>query len=131
MKVTADATVLLRLLVADDEAQALRVQKLFENAELVAVGTQALAEVVRVLRGTYGVAPEDIVAAIRALTSTDGVVANRAAVDAGLAALEAGGDFADGVVAYEGAWLGSENFVSFHEGTVSVLAEQGVPSLLL
>lgn len=28
------------------------------------------------------------------------------AAEAGLALLEAGGDFADGVIAYEGSWLG-------------------------
>jgi hypothetical protein len=27
--------------------------------------------------------------------------------------LDAGGDFADGVIAYEGKWLGAETFVSF------------------
>lgn len=38
---------------------------------------------------------------------------NRSAVEAGLAVLEAGGDFADGIIAYEGNWLGGETFVSF------------------
>ncbi len=28
-------------------------------------------------------------------------------------AVDAGGDFADGVIAYEGRWLGGETFVSF------------------
>ncbi len=29
--------------------------------------------------------------------------------------LDAGGDFADGVIAYEGQWLGADTFVSFDE----------------
>jgi len=40
---------------------------------------------------------------------------NRPAVEAGLAMLEAGGDFADGIMAYEGRWLGGETFVSFNK----------------
>jgi predicted nucleic-acid-binding protein len=32
---------------------------------------------------------------------------------AGLKVVEVSGDFADGVIAYEGNWLGGETFVSF------------------
>ena len=56
---------------------------------------------------------EEISAAIRALLDTSKVEMNRPAVEAGLAVLEAGGDFADGVIAYEGAWLGGETFLQF------------------
>ena len=41
------------------------------------------------------------------------VVMNRPAIEAGLSVLDAGGDFADGIIAYEGEWLGAEEFVSF------------------
>jgi hypothetical protein len=40
--------------------------------------------------------------AVRALLDTENVVMNRPAVEAGLAILGLGGDFADGVIAYEG-----------------------------
>ena len=53
------------------------------------------------------------------------VVMNRPAVEAGLSALDAGGDFADGVIAYEGNWLGAEEFVSFDSKAVSMLKSQG------
>jgi predicted nucleic-acid-binding protein len=53
------------------------------------------------------------------------VQANRPAVDAGLAVLEAGGDFADGVIAFEGQWLGGETFVSFDKQAVGLLQAQG------
>lgn len=39
--------------------------------------------------------------------------------------LEAGGDFADGVIAFEGHWLGGEAFVSFDQQAVALLAAQG------
>ncbi|GAB1387989.1 MAG: hypothetical protein AMXMBFR78_31830 [Rubrivivax sp.] len=44
----------------------------------------------------------------------------------GLALLEAGGDFAGGVIAYEGARLGGEVFASFDAKAVRLLAQQGV-----
>jgi predicted nucleic-acid-binding protein len=62
---------------------------------------------------------------------TRNVVVNRPAVEMGLAVLGAGGDFADGVIAYDGAWLGGEAFVSFDKKAVALLAEQGQPTRLL
>jgi predicted nucleic-acid-binding protein len=45
--------------------------------------------------------------------------------------LEAGGDFADGVIAYEGSWLGAERFVSFDRKPVKLLQAHGVSVRLL
>jgi len=52
-------------------------------------------------------------------------------VEAGLSVLDAGGDFADGVIAYDGSWLGGESFVSFDQKAVKLLAAQGQPAQLL
>ena len=59
------------------------------------------------------------------------MVVNRPAVEAGLAVLSAGGDFADGVIAFEGQWLGGETFVSFDRKAVKVLESQGSAVRLL
>ena len=53
------------------------------------------------------------------------VVVNRPTTEPGLAVLESGGDFADGAIAYERAWLGGETFVSFDENAVTLLSSQG------
>ena len=45
--------------------------------------------------------------------------------------LDAGGDFADGVIAYEGSWLGAETFVSFDRRAVKLLEAQGKSAQLL
>lgn len=37
----------------------------------------------------------------------------------------AGGDFADGAIAYEGRWLGAETFVSFDRKAVEMLKARG------
>jgi len=70
-----------------------------------------LCEFVWVLRRVYRFGNASIASAIRALLDTEHVTMNRAAVSTGLAILEAGGDFADGVLAHEGAALGAETFV--------------------
>jgi predicted nucleic-acid-binding protein len=57
--------------------------------------------------------------------NTRNVTLNRPAVEAGLAMMDAGGDFADGVIAYEGAWLGGETFLSFDKQAVKLLQAQG------
>ncbi len=56
---------------------------------------------------------------------------NRQAVDAGLAVLDAGGDFAEGLMAFEGQWLGGESFVSFDKKAVALIAQNGVAGRLL
>lgn len=56
---------------------------------------------------------------------------NRPAVEADLALLKAGGDFADGVVAYEGSGLGGDTFVSFDKKAVALLSAQGQSARLL
>ena len=53
------------------------------------------------------------------------------AVEAGLEGMEAGGDFADGVIAFEGYWLGAEEFASFDKKAVSLLQSQGKRAHLL
>ena len=83
------------------------------------------------LRRVYGLDDTAIATAIRALIDAANVVTNRPAVDAGLAVLEAGGDFADGVMAYEGAWLGADTFVSFDRQAVTPLSKQGQAARLL
>lgn len=125
MKVTVDTNVLVRAVVQDDLAQAQLAAKVLIDAKLIAVALPCLCEFVWVLRKVYAFQPADAALAIRALLATANVEMNRPAVEAGLMVLEAGGDFADGVIAYEGNWLGGETFVSFDKKAVTLLAAQG------
>ncbi len=131
MKVAVDTNVLVRAVVRDDPAQASVAAKVLTNAELIAVALPCLCEFVWVLRGVYGFQPSDAATAIRALLAAANVEVNRPAVEAGLSVLEAGGDFADGVIAYEGNWLGGETFVSFDKKAVALLTAQGQSARLL
>ena len=52
-------------------------------------------------------------------------------MQAGLNMLDAGGDFADGVIAYQGRWLGAETFVSFDKQAVRLIKAGGAEARLL
>lgn len=131
MKITPDTNVLVRAAVRDDAKQARAAAKFLKEAELIAVSLPCLCEFVSVLRRVYNFGQQDISSAIEALLDAGNVVVNRPAVDAGLAILNAGGDFADGLIAYEGRWLGGETFVSFDKKAVSPIAKQGQQAKLL
>lgn len=131
MKITADSNVLIRAAVQDDLHQAQRAAKILAEADLIAVPVPVLCECVWVLRRGYKKSAADVSDAIRRLMRSAGVAMNRPAVEAGLSALDGGGDFADGVIAYEGEWLGAEEFVSFDSKAVSLLRAQGRRARLL
>ena len=131
MKVAVDTNVLVRAVVRDDKAQARAAVKVMRDAELIAIAVPCLCEFVWVLRRVYDFQPADVATAIRALLAAANVEMNRPAVEAELAVLDAGGDFADGAIAYEGNWLGGETFVSFDKNAVALLNAQGQVARLL
>ncbi len=131
MKVTVDTNVLARAILQDDPEQSRSARELLRNASLIAVPLPSLCELVWILRQGARLPRADIAAAIRALLDTANVAMNRPAVEAGLALLETGGDFADAITAHEGKWLGGETFVSFDKKAVALLQRQGEAVRLL
>jgi len=130
MKITADTNVLVRALAEDDADQSKVAQLALRKAEIVALTIPALCELVWVLRG-YRIQPSDIAETIRGLLNSANVVVSRSTAEAGLAMLDAGGDFADGVIAHEGNWLGADTFVSFDKKAVKLMEAQGGAARLL
>jgi len=131
VNITADTNILVRALVADDPGQAAEASQLLREASSIAVPVPVLCELVWVLKRVYGFAVADIGTAIRSLLAAGTVRLDRPAVEAGLALLEAGGDFADGVIAHQGQWLGGDVFVSFDRQAVALLQQQGVAAELI
>ena len=130
MKIIADTNVLVRAVVQDDKVQSAIAARTLAEASLIAVTLPSLCEFVWVLRRVYGFSIKEIGEAIRSLAAAPNVVVNRLAVEAGLGLLDAGGDFADGVIAFEGRWLGAETFVSFDKVAISLLSAQGISARL-
>ncbi len=131
MKIALDTNVLVRIAVLDDPAQARVAATAIREADLLAIPLPVLCEFVWVLGRGYRKSPSEIAGAIRRLLNSRKVALNRPAVDAGLAVLEAGGDFADGVAAYEGQWLGGSQFVTFDQKAATLLPIHGYPTRLL
>jgi predicted nucleic-acid-binding protein len=131
MKITADTNVLVRALTGDDARQSKVAQAELAKADVVALALPALCELVWVLSQGYKIPSSEIAEAIRRLMNGANVVVNRPAAEAGLALLNAGGDFADGIIAYEGNWLGADAFVSFDKKAVKLLDTQGASARLL
>ncbi len=125
MKFTADTNVLVRAIMGDDARQSKAAQTMLANADVIAFTLPALCELVWVLAQGYKIAPSRIAGAIRRLINGANVTVNRPAVEAGLALLDEGGDFADGVIAHEGNWLGAETFLSFDKKAVKLMQSQG------
>lgn len=131
MKISVDTNVLVRAVLQDDPHQGGAAGKLLREASLIAVSLPCLCELVWILRRGARLSKQQVAVTIRDLLDAGNVVMNRPAVEAGLAILEAGGDFADGIMAYEGNWLGGETFVSFDRQAVELLTRQGETARLL
>ena len=131
MKITADTNILVRAVTGDHAEQSKAAKAALQRAEVVAIPTTVLCEFVWVLSQGYRHSPSNIAEAIRRLINGANAVADQPAVEAGMAVLDAGGDFADGVIAYEGNWLGADTFVSFDKKAVNLLEAQGKSVRLL
>jgi len=131
MKITADTNVLVRAITGDDERQSKLAEAELAKAGAIAPTLPALCELVWVLSQAYKVPTTDITETIPRLTNSANVLVNRPAVEAGLAMLGTGGDFADGVISHEGSWLGVEAFVSFDKEATKPLVAQGRSARLL
>jgi predicted nucleic-acid-binding protein len=131
MNITADTNVILRFLLNDEPKQAAAAKNVLGNATIVAVALPTLCEVVWVLRQGYKMAMSDVADALEVFLNSQKIRVNRSAADAGLLLLRAGGDFADGVIAFEGLALGGSTFVSFDKKAITLLKRQGQSTQLL
>ena len=131
MRITADTNVLVRAAVMDDPAQGAIAAEALLQAEAVAVTLPSLCEFVWVLTRAYKRSVADVAAAVRALVEGASVLVDRPAVEAGLAVLERGGDFAHGVIAFEGRRAGGRVFATFDEKAAALIHATGGETRLL
>jgi len=131
MKITAGANVLVRAAVMDDPAQSAVAIRILLEAELVVVTNPSLCEFVWVLMRGYKKNAAEVAVAVRTLAESTSVHVDRPAVEAGLSVLERGGDFADGVIAFEGRRAGGLVFASFDREAVKLIEETGGAARLL
>jgi predicted nucleic-acid-binding protein len=98
VKIAIDTNVLVRDLTWDDEAQAQKAAELIEAADQVHISTVVLCEVVWVLTRAYQYKRHEIVPVLQRIAGGREFETDQVAARTGLRLLEAGGDFADGVI---------------------------------
>lgn len=125
VRIAADTNLLLRAILEDEPGQAAEAQTLIERAELIAVPIPVFCELVWTMGRQYKRSTDEIAGAIDAILGVATVVTDRPAVEAGLAVLRGGGDFADGVIAWHGATLGGTVLATFDKTAVRVLETCG------
>ena len=113
---------------SEDWRQSQSAAALFLAADSIVVSLVALCEFVWVARGAYNYTVTEVAHALRSLIDADKVVWDRAVAEFGIRVLEAGGDFADGVIARDGASAGSDVFYSF-DPAVRRIARLGLAAL--
>jgi len=131
LKIPADTNVLVRAATGDDARQSRVARDVLAGAEMVALTLPTLCELAWVLSRGYKIPADEIAEGLRRLIDSANVVVNRPAAEAGLAHLDAGGDFADGVIAFEGASLGADTFISFDKSAVKLALALGMGARLL
>jgi predicted nucleic-acid-binding protein len=131
MRITPDTNLLLRVITEDDVAQSRIAQAELAAAESISITIPMLCELVWTLSHSYKRRPLEIAELIRILIDGAKVRVDRGVVEAGLRMLDTGGDFADGVIAYEGRLLDGHTFVSFDQRAVALVKTQGGRAKLL
>ncbi len=131
MKITAETNLLVRAVMGDDVTQSPLAAALLRGAELIAVPTITLCELVWVLARGYQIERPAIADLIEDLLDTENVRVDRPAVEEGLAWLRGGGDFADAAIAIEGRRLGGTVFFSFNRDAVARVRSRGGEAALV
>lgn len=130
MRITADTNLLVRIATRDNEAQARQAFAIVSSAEKVVIPLPCALELAWVLDSVYHFSRTEIADALATLVRMENASIDAVAIDTGLRVHEAGGDFADGVIAAAGAAMGGETFVSFDRKAVSQIREIGISAEL-
>ncbi|MCL6707012.1 type II toxin-antitoxin system VapC family toxin [Pseudomonas sp. R2.Fl] len=129
--IIADTNVLLRAALDDDPDQSRVARRQLAEADAVAISLQSLCEFVWVMSRSYKLDSELIANSVLNLINDEKVFCNREAAVAGLGFLLDGGDFADGVIAFEGYELGGKTFMTFDRKAASIIRAKGRDCVLL
>jgi predicted nucleic-acid-binding protein len=129
VRIAVDTNVLVRYLTWDDEAQAIEAANAIEGADTIVVPTIVLCDLVWVLKRAYRYAGPEILQILRRLAAVRAVEIERPAAEAGIAMLERGGDFADGVVRYDADRAKCDRLVTFDQGFARLLGPDKVALL--
>lgn len=115
MRIALDTDVLVRYLTWDDDVQSPLSAKAIEGAGTVAVSSIVLCKTVWVLERAYKLKAKEMAKTLKEFIVSETVEVDRPLAEAGLAALERGGDFAHGVVLFEADRAKPDQLVTFDQ----------------
>jgi predicted nucleic-acid-binding protein len=131
LRIIPDTNVLVRASVEDDEAQTKIALRVLAQATAIVIPAITLCEYVWVLKRVYKRPNAEIARSLELLVASGNVEVDGRATQVGLRMLKSGGDFADGVIAFEGQRLGGDTFVTFDRKAAGELTKAGHSTLLL
>lgn len=126
MRITLDTNVLLRTVLRDDAEQADVAEALLARADVLAIPIPVFCEFSWVLRRSYRQTASQVADTIQSICAIETVVTDNPAVHAGIKALRAGGDFADGAIARQGESLGGTVLATFDRRALTILRQGGL-----
>ena len=115
MRIALDTNVLVRYLTWDDDIQSPLSAKAIEGAETVVVSSVVLCETVWVLERAYKLKGKEIAKTLKDFVESETIEVDRPLAEAGLAALDRGGDFADGLILFEAERAKVDHLVTFDQ----------------
>lgn len=124
MRIAVDTNVLVRLLTNDHPEQVRIAANAIRDAEQICIPTHVFCELVWVLSQTYEYSLDAIQNALESLIRLDNLIYAEDEVAAGMAQLQLGGDFADGVNEYTGNTMGANQFVTFDKKAVAIMQKR-------
>src|SRR5579859_7318150 len=98
---------------------------LLDRATLIVIPVPALCEFSWVMSRSYKIPLAEIAAAIAEIVDSETVLTDVPAIEAGIEMLRAGGDFADGAIAAQGASFGGTVFASFDRRALELWKKRG------
>lgn len=131
MSLIADTNLIIRALTRDNPAQFATATRALDDSGLTVFSIVALCEAVWVLRKVKRWPARDVAYGLRLLLDDSRAVYDRDLVGVGLAMLDAGGDFADAVIAVDGRRHADAPLATFDKQAARLLEAQGIPVTLL
>lgn len=113
MRVAVDTNVIARFLLRDDEAQAQIARLALAEATEIVVTLPVLLELNWILSRVHRMPRAQVASALRLMSQQRGWTFPSGMLEPGVLALEAGGDFADGVIAAQAAQLRCDELLTF------------------
>ena len=127
-----DSNVVLRFLLADDDNQSPIAQSYFmDKSNQLIISPVVFCEVVWVMKKRSKIPNAKIAFLLKSLVANERVIYERASFEVGIKFVENGGDFADGVIAYQSVQHDNAKLVTFDKKAQQVAEKLGVAVVTL